>query len=283
MEPRRVCLQCTIVLLLALAGGCEADAQHGESNSSPTTADSRQTADPRSGYAYQSADTQALQDDAFANPGTLWLDQGESLWQRTPEHSDGPGKSCGDCHDDAGAGLAASMRGVALRYPALDQDTGVLINLEGRINRCRTEQQQLPAFEWESEALLALTTLVANRSQGLTLNRSISAELQPFFDAGRNYFYTRRGQMNLACNQCHEQYAGQMLRGDRLSEGHGNGYPTYRLQWQTVGSLQRRLRFCNVGVRAEPHDYGAPEYLNLELFLQWRGEGLRVESPAVRR
>ena len=117
----------------------------------------------------------------------------------------------------------------------------------------------------------------------MTIAREITAELQPFFEAGRAYYYERRGQMNLACHQCHEQQAGQMLRGDRLSEGHSNGYPTYRLQWQRVGSLQRRLRFCNVGVRAEPFAYGAPEYLNLALFLQWRSNGLRIETPAVRR
>ena len=106
---------------------------------------------------------------------------------------------------------------------------------------------------------------------------------RPFFEAGRDFYTARRGQLNLACTQCHEDNWGKQLRGDRLSQGHGNGYPIYRLEWQTLGSLQRRLRNCNVGVRAEPYPYGAQEYVNLELFLAWRAQGLPVETPGVRR
>ncbi|MFK7913064.1 MAG: sulfur oxidation c-type cytochrome SoxA [Pseudomonadales bacterium] len=267
-----------LLLLVSGAQGCERNPPDQASVTKPaTTAASKPV---RSGYDYQSAQTQALQDDDFANPGTLWLDQGAVLWQQAPDDNI---KSCADCHDQPAQASAASMRGTALRYPALDPNSGALIDLAGRINRCRTEQQQQPPWPLESEPLLALTTLVTAASHGMTVNREITPELQPFFDAGRDYFYGRRGQLNLACHQCHEQQAGQMLRGDRLSEGHSNGYPAYRLQWQSIGSLQRRLRFCNVGVRAEPFAYGAPEYLNLELFLQWRGKGLRIETPAVRR
>jgi sulfur-oxidizing protein SoxA len=111
----------------------------------------------------------------------------------------------------------------------------------------------------------------------------IDGPARPFFEAGRDYFYTRRGQMNLACHHCHELNAGRFLRGDRLSQGQPTGYPIYRLDWQTVGSLHRRLRFCNTGVRAEPFAFGDARYINLELFLAWRARGLPSEAPAVRR
>ena len=233
-------------------------------------------AEKRSGYHFQSRETQAMQDDDLANPGYLWVMQGAELWSK----ADGQvGKSCQSCHGDA----AQTMKGVAVRYPAFDAAAGRPINLEQRINQCRTERQQAPALANESQALLALTAFVAHQSRGMPVQVSVDGPARPFFEAGRTFYYTRMGQLNLACNHCHEQNWGQWLRGDRLTQGHGNGYPIYRLDWQTMGSLHRRLRSCNIGVRAEPYDYGAPEYVNLELFLAWRAQGLPVEAPAVRR
>jgi sulfur-oxidizing protein SoxA len=231
--------------------------------------------EPRSGYYYQSPDIRALQDDDFANPGMLWVDQGAALWREAVPSA---GPACQGCHQDP-----ATLRGAALRYPLFDPGSGGLINLEGRINRCRTRHQRLPALAYESEALLALTALVAHQSRGMSIAVSIDGPARRFFEQGREYFYTRRGQMNLACHHCHELNAGRHLRGDRLSQGQTSGYPIYRLDWQSLGSLHRRLRFCNTGVRAEPFDYGDPAYLSLELFLAWRAQGLSSEAPAVRR
>jgi sulfur-oxidizing protein SoxA len=81
----------------------------------------------------------------------------------------------------------------------------------------------------------------------------------------------------------HDENWGKRLRGDVISQGQSHGWPAYRLEWQTMGSLHRRLRACSLGVRAEVLDYGAREYLALELYLAWRGEGLPMESPGVRR
>lgn len=271
-----------LVLLSVTVVLWSCDAGHDATPMANATAgNARPLPAPRSGYHYQSADTQALQDDAFANPGTLWLDQGATLWSQDAAPG-GPGRypSCASCHGEL---ATQPLRGVALRYPRLDAAADQLQTLASRINGCRTDQQQQAPWAFESDALLALTALVANQSHGMTLARTIDASLQPFFDAGEHYYYQRRGQMNLACHHCHENNVGRMLRGDRLSQGLGNGYPAYRLQWQKLGSLQRRLRFCNVGVRAEPHPFGAPEYANLELYLQWRATGLTVETPAVRR
>ena len=117
----------------------------------------------------------------------------------------------------------------------------------------------------------------------MPLAPSVGGLARPFFEAGRQAYLTRVGQLNLACGHCHDAYYGKMLRGDRISQGHGNGYPAYRFEWQSVGSLHRRLRACHLGVRAEPFSYGAPEYVNIELYLAWRASGLGIETPAVRR
>ncbi|MEM7218045.1 MAG: sulfur oxidation c-type cytochrome SoxA [Pseudomonadota bacterium] len=233
----------------------------------------RTLAETRDGREYQSADTQLLETDAFANPGYLWLDRGEALWREGGDQS----PSCADCH-----GEPAALRGAATRYPQVNA-TGRLVNLTQRIEQCRVERQFAPPLPYESEPLLSLTLLVAHQSAGMAFDVSIAGAARVHFDRARDYYYTRRGQMNLACHHCHELNPGRMLRGDRLSQGQPTGYPTYRLQWQTLGSLHRRLRFCNEGIRAEPFDYGAAEYVALELFLAWRAAELPLTAPAVRR
>jgi sulfur-oxidizing protein SoxA len=217
-----------------------------------------------------------MQDDDLGNPGMLWVREGEALWQKT---AGAASKSCGSCHQDA----ATTMKGVAARYPAFDASAGRVVNLEQRINVCRVERQQAPPLVYESEELLALTTYVAHQSRGMPIRVAVDGAARPFFEAGRAMFVVRQGQLNLACSQCHDGQWTQRLRGLPISQGHGNAYPAYRLEWQTLGSLQRRLRNCNIAVRAEPYPYGAQAYVNLELFLAWRAQGLPIETPGVRR
>lgn len=238
-------------------------------------ADSLVPADKRSGIEYQAGHTRAMQDDAGGNPGLLWVSQGAGLWQATP----GDAQSCAGCHGEA----KKSMRGVAARYPAIDGMSGRLMNLEGRINTCRERHQRVAPFAYESDELLALSSFVSHQSLGMPVAVSVDGPAWAWFERGRDLYALRQGQLNLACRHCHQLNAGRMLRGERVSQGHGNGYPAYRLEWQTLGSLHRRLKACSSGVRAQMHDYGSDEYLALELFLAWRAKGLPVESPAVRR
>ena len=230
----------------------------------------------RSGYTYLSEDNQRLQDDDFANPGLLWVEQGRALWHRADSTT---GTACASCHGNA----TESMRGVRTRYPRFDSQRGKLINLEQQINRCRTERMQALPYTYESEALLALTTFVGWQSRELPMHVSIDGPAQSFFEAGRAFYMQRRGQLDLACTHCHDQYAGQRLRGDVISQGQSNGFPIYRHTWQTLGSTHRMFAWCNTSVRAEPYPLGSDEYVNLELFVAWRGRGLPIETPAVRR
>ena len=230
----------------------------------------------RSGYTYLSEEHRQLQDDTFGNPGMLWVERGRALWDQP---QGGGQQACASCHGDA----ATSMRGVRTRYPQFDPRSGKLINLEQRINRCRTEQLQAEAYPYESEALLALSAFVSFQSRGLPLNVDITGPATPFFEAGKALFMRRRGQLDMACSQCHDEYAGQRLRGEVVSQGQTNGFPVYRLGWQTLGSTHRMFAWCNTAIRAQPLAYGADDYVNLELYVAWRGRGLPVEAPGVRR
>jgi sulfur-oxidizing protein SoxA len=229
----------------------------------------------RSGYDDMSRETRAMQDDEMSNPGTLWVLDGEALWKKA---AGAAGKSCADCHGDAGS----SMKGVAVRYPAFDAGLGRPLNLGQRINLCRTERQQAAPLPYEGRELLALTAYVGAQSRGMPIAPAMDEKTKPFIDAGREIFERRQGQLNLSCTQCHDQYAGRKLAGNVLPQGHPTGYPMYRLEWQNLGSIERRLRSCMTGVRAEPYAYGSPEFVNLEMFLMWRARGMKLETPAVR-
>lgn len=229
----------------------------------------------RSGFSFMTPQTQAIQNDDTANPGMLWVLDGEALWNGKAGAS---GKACADCHQDA----RTSMKGVAARYPAFDNTLGRPVDLEQRINLCRAGQQQAAPLAYESRELLALTAFVALQSRGLAIETGADPRLAPFIASGRELFMRRQGQLNLACANCHDDNWDKRLAGSAITQAHPTGYPEYRLEWQSLGSLQRRLRGCITGVRAQTYDYGAPELVELELYLMSRARGMPVETPAVR-
>jgi sulfur-oxidizing protein SoxA len=228
-----------------------------------------------SGYDLMGRETRAMQDEDATNPGMLWVLDGEALWNRKAGAAD---RACADCHGDA----RERMKGVAARYPAFDTSRGRPVNLEQRINMCRTERQKAAPLALESRDLLALTAYVGRQSRGLPINIAIDARSKPFLDAGREAFHRRQGQLNLACAQCHDDNWGRRLAGSVIPQAHPTGYPLYRLEWQSLGSLQRRLRNCLTGMRAQAPDFGAAELVDLEFFLMWRAREMKVETPAVR-
>jgi L-cysteine S-thiosulfotransferase len=229
----------------------------------------------RSGYSFMTPDTQAIQNDDTANPGMLSVLDGEALWK---DKAGALSKACADCHQDA----RVSMRGVAARYPAFDQTLGRPVNLEQRINLCRVQHQQATPLPYESHDLLALTAFVAEQSRGVAIETGADPQLEPFIAKGRELFMHRQGQLNLGCTNCHDDNWDKHLAGSAITQGQPTGYPLYRLEWQSLGSLERRLRSCMAGVRAQPYEYGAPELVELELYLMSRARGMPVETPAVR-
>lgn len=229
----------------------------------------------RSGYADLGRETKAMQDDDTANPGMLAVLDGEALWKTKTGNA---GRACAECHGDA----RTSMKGVAARYPAFDAKRGRPVNLDQRVNMCRTERQEAKPLAHESKDLLALSAYIALQSRGEPIAPPDDARLVPFREAGRATYILRQGQLNLSCAQCHDDNWSRKLAGNVIPQAHPNGYPLYRLEWQSIGSLQRRLRNCLIGMRAEHYDYGSPEYVDLEVYLMWRARGMRMEAPAVR-
>lgn len=258
---------CLLALVLTGCGGQSSETAQ-QSQLAPDTI--------QSGYAFLQPETQALQEDEFANPGFLWVDKGEALFRQRLENGQ---PACAACHtpDDR------PLEGVAAHYPAVDEETGDLMNIEARINACRQRHQDLAPLDYESDELLGLTAYIAYLAKDVPVSVNTDGPAQKYYDAGEDYFFMRKGQFNLACSQCHNENWGKKLRGDTISQGHGNAFPAYRMEWQTFGSLHRRLRDCDSGIRAEPLDYGSETYTAVELYLAKRAVGLVMESPGVRR
>lgn len=227
----------------------------------------------RSGYHDMGEALRRMQDDDAANPGLLFVQRGRQLWDSAAGTA---GKACADCH------ALDQMKGVATRYPAVTPGSAAPLDLAGRIALCRTAQQGAPPLPPESPDLLALGVLVAFQSRGLPIAPPDDPRLEPLRARGEALWRLRQGQLNLSCANCHDDNAGRRLAAATIPQAHPTGYPIYRLEWQALGSLQRRLRNCLSGMRAEAPPYGAADYVALEAYLMQRARGLPWESPAVR-
>lgn len=221
----------------------------------------------KGGSEFTSPDLQALQRDAFGNPGMLWVTRGEALFR----------ERCASCHADG------AMKGVAAKYPKHDAAIGRVVSLEERINACVVRKPGEKPLAWESEPLLALTAYVARESAGIPLAAAVDGPAKPVLERGRKLYFERQGQLNLACTHCHDNNWGKTLYLETISQGHPVDWPAYRMEWQTLGSLQRRLRACYFGVRAELPAFGSPDLVALELYLADRARGLVLQPPGVRK
>lgn len=228
----------------------------------------------RSGFEDMGAATQAMQRDDAQNPAMLWVQEGEQLWRRAPSASS---RSCASCH-----GEPQAMKGVAARHPAWDERLRRPVDLGTRINLCRERHQGLQPLPAEHADLLSLEALLGLQSRGEPIAPPRDPRLAPHLARGEVLFRERIGQLELSCAQCHDERAGGRLGSARIPQGHATGYPIYRLEWQGMGSLARRIRGCMTGVRAEPLAPGSLEMTQLELYLASRALGMRVETPAVR-
>lgn len=208
-----------------------------------------------SGTSFLSAQLQALQADASRNPAQLWIERGQLLWQT----------KCVNCHTD----VAALKKSVA-SYPKLNAN-GKLVNLEDQIAHS--------AALLEDE-VLAISAALHDAAKGEIIR---TQPIQPYFDKGQQVWNTRMGRINLACAHCHDQKVGSQMRGDVVSQGHPTGFPIYRLSWQGLGTLERRLRACYSGVQAPLPPLGSAELRELELFLKVRASGMVLDGASIRR
>jgi sulfur-oxidizing protein SoxA len=226
----------------------------------------------------------AIDDDARAQweaieefpPYEFAIELGEGAWR------DGPAN--GVDYSRCFGGDLAEIRG---RYPRYDPDLGSVETLSTAINRCRSEQGAQP-LPYDSEELIALTAYLAFEARGQLVQVTVPAD-QPgalaAYESGKRFYYSKRGQLNFACSDCHVTSVGQYVRADRLSAslGHPTHFPVYRSKLGGMISLHQRFSGCVRDVRARPFELQSEEFRNLEYFLSYMSNGLEINGPGARK
>ena len=229
-----------------------------------------------SGNAFLPPGLLQLQADASNSPITLWLDKGRALWT---DRSTGP--SCQSCH-----GPIESLKKSAPSFPRLVGSGALLINLEDQIVTCSARTGRLNA-KAEDDEVLALSSVLNDVARGQPMEVHAppgqAVAWQDRLSHGAQLFAARRGRINLACVHCHEQNVGRQMRADVISPGNPTGFPIYRMSWQRLGTLERRLRACYSGVQAVLPPVGSPDLRDLELYLKVRAKGMPLDGPSIRR
>ena len=228
-----------------------------------------------SGWRFRMDETQDLERDDFENPGMIGVENAMSDWE-TVDGSEG--KACATCHEDA----ATSMKGVRAVYPKWNEAAGEVRTLEMQINDCRTTRMGAEAWKYTGGDMVDMTALISSVSRGMPVNVAIDGPAQSTWEQGKDIYYTRYGQLELACANCHEDNWGNMIRADHLSQGQINGFPVYRLKNTKLNAVHSRFKGCVRDTRAETFAEGSPEFIALELYVASRGNGLSVEGPSVR-
>jgi L-cysteine S-thiosulfotransferase len=188
------------------------------------------------------------------------------------------GKSYGDCFPEKGVGIRQN-------YPSFDPKTGEVITLELALNRCREANGEKP-FDYTKDDMAALTAYMTYTSRDKLFDVKIPNDPRAFaaYEKGKEYFYTRRGQLNFSCATCHVQNPGNHLRTEVLAPALGivAGMPIYRSEWGGMGTFSRRITTCNTQVRASSLPPQDELYRDVEYFLTYMSNGLPVSGPAAR-
>ncbi|MCK0138629.1 sulfur oxidation c-type cytochrome SoxA [Aliiroseovarius sp. F47248L] len=227
-----------------------------------------------SGWRFRSDQTQTMQMDDFDNPGMLGVENGMEIWS-TVDGSEG--KSCADCH-----GEPEEMAGVKAVYPKWNEEAGEVRTLQMQVNDCRENRMGAEPWGYDKSAAIDVEALLASVSRGMPVNVAIDGPAQSTWEMGKEIYYTRYGQLELSCANCHENNYGNMIRADHLSQGQINGFPTYRLKNTKLNGSHSRFKGCIRDTRAETFSPGSDEFVALELYVASRGNGLSVEGPSVR-
>lgn len=228
-----------------------------------------------SGWHFRSDETQSLQMDDFDNPGLLGVELAIDAWETVEGTAE---KSCASCHGD----VEESMAGVRAVYPKWNEAAGEVRTLEMQVNDCRENQMGAEKLGYTSGALTNMVALISLQSRGMPVNVAIDGPARAMWEQGKELYYTRTGQLELSCANCHEQNYGNMIRADHLSQGQINGFPVYRLKNAKLNSVHARFKGCVRDTRAETYKPGSADFVALELYVASRGNGLSVEAPSVR-
>jgi sulfur-oxidizing protein SoxA len=208
-------------------------------------------------------------------PYEIAIENGEKLYHSKFAN----GKSLADCFGPEGA-----VRG---QYPLWDKERGMVVTMERAVNECREANGEKP-YGWKKGKIADVTAYMSYNSRGQEVKVDIPSDdprALAAYEEGKEHFYTKRGQLNFACADCHMLTAGNLYRADTTSPafGHATSWPVFRSKWQSMGTLHRRFAGCHNNIRANPYKAQGAEYSNLEYFVTYMSNGLDFNGPAARK
>ncbi|HHC74648.1 MAG TPA: sulfur oxidation c-type cytochrome SoxA [Thiothrix sp.] len=208
-------------------------------------------------------------------PYELSVDEGKTMWE-TPFAN---GKTYASC-------LGDDVTTIRAKYPFYDTEAKTVKTLEGDINACREANSEEP-LKWKKGKLAALSAYIAyeGRDKPIAVKTPATEEELAWYEKGKNFYYAKRGQLNMSCADCHVYNPGNKIRADILSPGLGqvSHFPVYRSKWGELGTLHRRYAGCNKQVRAKPFKAQSDEYKALEYFMAYMSNGLEWNGPGSRK
>ena len=208
-------------------------------------------------------------------PYEIAIDEGRALFE-TPFAD---GETYASCFENGGIGIRQN-------YPYYDIEAAMVKTLELAINECRAAHGEKP-LKYKKGKMAAISAYMAYTSRGNMLNTSVpddAGAIQAYLD-GKEFFYSKRGQLNFSCADCHVANAGRNVRADRLSPtlGHPTHFPVYRSKWGDMGTLHRRFDGCNANIRATALPAQGEAYRNLEFFMSVMSAGMEINGPGARK
>ncbi|PWR00198.1 sulfur oxidation c-type cytochrome SoxA [Leucothrix pacifica] len=208
-------------------------------------------------------------------PYEIAVERGEELWNTAFTN----GKTYADCFGE-------DVTAVRAKYPHYDAENDTIATLEDDINKCRTANGEKP-FGWKKGAIADLSSYIAYEGRDAPVNVKLpeSEKEIAWYEKGKTFFYAKRGQLNMACADCHVYYSGRMARSETLSPalGHPTHFPVYRSKWGNMGTLHRRYAGCNENIRAKGFKAQSDEYKALEYFQTFMSNGLAFNGPGARK
>lgn len=208
------------------------------------------------------------------------VDKGEDMWNTAFKN----GKTYASCFN-------VPVNKVRVQFPRWNAEAGKVETLEAMLNKCRVDNGEKP-LKYKKGAMAFLSAYLTTAAIGEKINVIVpegDEKALAVYNRGKKHFYTKRGQLNFSCADCHVTGAGVRVRGNTLSPalGHLTHFPVWRGKWARAsgngfGTIQRRYGGCNKQVRAKPFKAQKGEYDALEYFHTAMSNGMEISGTEYR-
>jgi len=225
-------------------------------------------------YAFNSRGKSQYDDIKEMPPYEDAIDAGEALYNKKFAN----GKSFKTCFPKAD---------IAGNYPYYDEKKSTVVTITSAINACLVANGEKKWKEKKGkiahlEAYLSFQSQEAGKKMEIKIDSQAAADA---YERGKKEYYAQRGYLKLSCATCHVQGAGQRVRAEYMSPllGQVTHFPVFRLKWNGLGTLERRMNGCNKDQGENPHKTNSKWMKELLYFMAYMSNGMAIDGPDIRK